>query len=98
MSFHATGLMLVDVVLGAGSVKPDSTHAIAFLWLKCFYQREMLAKTEWFDRQHAAPQSHKMVLDTIYHGGRHSEIILLILLKKKCLPESSANNVQFSGQ
>ena len=34
----------------------------------------------------------KMVLDKIYMGGRHAEMILLILLKNKCLPESRVSN------
>ena len=59
--------------------------------------KRALAKREWFDRQHAAPQRREMVLDEIYQGGRHSERILLILLKNKCLPESEVSNSRNSG-
>ena len=40
----------------------------------------------------------KMVLDEIYQGGMHSERILLILLKIKCLPESEVSNSRNSGE
>ena len=82
-SFRATGLMFGNAVLGAVSVKPDVTQAIAFRWRECMYQRETLAKREWFNHQHAAPQIAKIVLDKIHRGGRHSERILLIFLKNK---------------
>ena len=59
VSIRATGLMLGDAVRGAVSVKPGVTQVIAFRWRKGFYQRETLPKREWFDRQHAAPQSHE---------------------------------------
>ena len=39
----------------------------------------------------------KMVLDEIYQGGRHSERILLILLKNTCLPESELSKSRNSG-
>ena len=38
-----------------------------------------------------------MVLDKIYQGGRHSERILLILLKNKCLLGSEISNSRNSG-
>ena len=34
VGFRATGLMLGDAVLGAVSVRPDVTQAIAFRWRK----------------------------------------------------------------
>ena len=38
----------------------------------------------------------KMILDKIYYGGGHPEMILLILLKNESLPESRVNNSRHS--
>ena len=39
----------------------------------------------------------KTVLDEVYQGGRHSERILLSLVKNNCLPESEVSNSRNSG-
>ena len=56
-----------------------------------------LAKTERFDRQHAAPESRENDLYKCCQGGTHSERILLILSKNICIPEEDVSNSRNSG-
>ena len=75
--------MLGDAVAVAVSANPDVTQAIAFRWRKRFYQRETLVKRSGSIANMPRRRVAKIVVDKIYHGGRHSEMILLIFLKKK---------------
>ena len=92
VSLRATGLMPGDAVLGAVAEKLGVTQAIAFQWRKLFFQRETITKREWFDSQHAAPQSREDGHRYHLSGWKALRKYVAYFLKNKCFPASRMSN------